>query len=106
MLLCFDNIMGRQQKSAVDNLAPVQDMFDKFILNGQKNYSLGSMTTTDEQLVGFRGRCRFCMFVCGMGGGGYGFKIHDLSDARVWYTSSLETYAGKQLQEACFKQQL
>jgi hypothetical protein len=97
--LCFNIIMGRQQRSAVDNLALVQDIFDKFILNCQENYSLGSMTASDEQLVGFRGRCRFRMFV--WGGGEYGFKIHALSDARVWYTSSLETYAGKQLQEAC-----
>jgi hypothetical protein len=31
----------------------------------------------------------------------YGFKIYALTDARVWYTFSLEIYAGKQLQEAC-----
>jgi hypothetical protein len=47
----FDNIMDRQQRSAVDNLAPVQDVFDKFVLNCHKNYSLGSMITTDEQLL-------------------------------------------------------
>jgi hypothetical protein len=46
--LRFDNITDRQHRSVDDNLAPVRDMFQRFILNCQKNYSLGSMTTTDE----------------------------------------------------------
>jgi hypothetical protein len=65
-LLCalhFDNIMDRQQSSAVDNIVPVSYIFERLILNCQKNYKLGAMTTTDEQPVGFRRRCRFHMYM-------------------------------------------
>lgn len=50
--------MDKQLISSVDNLATARQ---RFILKCQKNYSLGFLTTTDEELVGFGGRCRFCM---------------------------------------------
>jgi hypothetical protein len=56
--------MDRQQRSAVDNLASFRYMFERFVLNCQKNYvSGGHITTTDEQPLGFRGRYRFCMYM-------------------------------------------
>jgi hypothetical protein len=44
------------------------------------------MTTNDEQLAGFRGRCKFCMYVPKKPAK-YGIKTHALTDATVWYIS-------------------
>jgi hypothetical protein len=48
------------------------------------------MTTIDEQMVGFRGRCGFYMHMPKKPAK-YGIKIYALMDARVWNTSSLES---------------
>ncbi|XP_066583280.1 piggyBac transposable element-derived protein 4-like [Prorops nasuta] len=91
----FDDKRTRQERSEIDVLAPVREIFELFVANSQNNYSLGEYTTIDEQLVGFRGRCKFRMYMPKKPAR-YGIKIFALTDARLWYTSNLEIYAGLQ----------
>ncbi|GBO99332.1 hypothetical protein EVAR_91866_1 [Eumeta japonica] len=57
----FDDKNTRRERRESDRLAPMY--VEKFIENCKKWYKPGSYITVDEQLVGFRGRCPFRMYI-------------------------------------------
>jgi len=65
ILLClrFDDSTTRDQRKNVDPAAPISEIFDEFISACQKNYTIGEYACIDEMLVGFRGRCKFRMYI-------------------------------------------
>lgn len=91
----FDDINDRVERKELDNVAPIREIFEIFVANCQNNYSLGEYVTIDEQLLSFRGKCKFRMYIPNKPAK-YGIKVFALCDARTWYTSNLEIYAGKQ----------
>lgn len=91
----LDDINTRDMRKIYDKLAAVREVFDLFVNNCQKNFSLGSDVTVDEKLEGFRGRCSFIQYIPSKPNK-YGLKIYASVDSKTFYTHNLEIYAGKQ----------
>lgn len=61
--LRFDDLRSRDERKKLDRLAPVRDIFTRFVQNCQKNYCLGENVTIDEKLEAFRGSCSFRQYM-------------------------------------------
>ncbi|KAF5295916.1 hypothetical protein FQR65_LT10347 [Abscondita terminalis] len=93
--LRFDDMNTRTERTTYDNMAAMRDIFQTFVMNCQKHYQIGEYCTIDEMLESFRGRCKFRVYMANKPAK-YGIKIYALVDAKSFYTSNLEVYAGKQ----------
>jgi len=93
--LRFDDINTRKERKALDKLAPVRSMVEVFNQKCKANYSPGQYITLDEMLLAFRGRCSFKMYIPNKPDK-YGLKVFSTVDARTFYTTHLEIYAGTQ----------
>lgn len=93
--LRFDDLATRALRRQTDNLAAIRELFEDFVKNCKKAYSLGENVTIDEKLEAFRGRCRFRQYIPSKPAK-YGIKIFALCDSKTFYTSNLEIYCGKQ----------
>lgn len=91
----FDDIRTRHQRKAQDKAAAIRDVFQEFVQRCQEYYSVSEYVTVDEMLEAFRGRCGFRQYIPNKPAR-YGIKLFALCDARTFYTSNLEIYAGKQ----------
>lgn len=91
----FDDKSTRQERKNIDKLAPIRDFFDNFVNKCKNGFSLSEYVTIDEKLEAFRGRCSFRQYIPSKPNK-YGIKIFALSDSRMYYTSNLEVYVGKQ----------
>ncbi|XP_030750184.1 uncharacterized protein LOC115877973 [Sitophilus oryzae] len=92
--LRFDND-DRKDCLKTYNLAPIIFLFDDFVGRCTANYQVMEYVTIDEMLDAFRGRCMFRQYISNKPAK-YGIKIYAMVDARTFYTSNLEIYAGKQ----------
>lgn len=61
--LRFDNKETRLTRLAQNRLAPISEIWEYLMANCEKNYKPGAYVTIDEQLVGFRGKCKFRMYI-------------------------------------------
>ncbi|CAI6359412.1 unnamed protein product [Macrosiphum euphorbiae] len=93
--LRFDNINTRSEKKKFDKLAPIRTIFDEFVDRCKLNYTVGEYCTIDEMLEGFRGKCSFRQYIPNKPNK-YGIKTFSLVDARLFYTTNMEVYVGKQ----------
>nr|XP_023014742.1 uncharacterized protein LOC111504426 [Leptinotarsa decemlineata] len=93
--LRFDNKDTREERTAIDKLAPIRNFFDLFVTKCKDGYSLSEYVTIDEKLEGFRGKCNFRQYIPTKPNR-YGIKIFALSDAKTFYTGNLEVYVGQQ----------
>ena len=87
-LLCcirFDDKATRASRKLLVKLAPIRDLFETFVQNCLRNYSLSEFVTIDEMLVAFRGRCPFRQYIPNKPAK-YGIKIQAMADARTYYT--------------------
>nr|XP_022911139.1 piggyBac transposable element-derived protein 4-like [Onthophagus taurus] len=91
----FDDINTRHARRQEDKLAPIREIFERFNHNCKQVYTVSEYCTLDEQLVPFRGRCSFRMYIPSKPAK-YGLKIFTLVDARTWYILKSEVYVGKQ----------
>lgn len=91
----FDDIRTRQERVQVDKLAAIRTLFEKFNCNQKKCYSHSAYITIDEKLEAFRGKCSFRQYIPSKPNK-YGIKIFALCDAKLFYTSHMEVYVGKQ----------
>lgn len=89
--LRFYNIHDRDARKEIDKLAPIREILELFTNNFQKYYSASEYLTVDEQLLAFRGNCRFRQYIPSEPAK-YGLKVFALSDAKSAYTFSLEPY--------------
>lgn len=96
LLIClrFDNEENRNVRKETDPSAAISWVFHKFVENCQKNYSIGEYACIDEMLVGFRGRCRFRMYIPSKPRK-YGIKLVVLCDAKTHYFWNGYIYTGK-----------
>lgn len=93
--LRFDDIRTRPAREENDKLAPIREIFEQFVGYIRKYYRHGEHVTIDEILLAFRGRCPFRQYLPSKPAK-YGLKIFAVCDAKTYYTSNLEIYAGKQ----------
>lgn len=93
--LRFDDRNTREERKKIDRLAPVREIFKKFVKSCKESYILGENVTIDEMLPGFRGKCPFRQYIPSKPNK-YGIKCFALVDAKLYYTYNIEIYAGKQ----------
>lgn len=93
--LRFDDRETRSARKELDRLAPVRDIFTKFVTNCKVSYCIGENVTIDEMLPAFRGNCPFRQYIPSKPSK-YGIKIFSLVDAKMFYSLNMEIYAGKQ----------
>lgn len=96
LLAClrFDTHEERMMRVKTDPAAAISHILDIFIHNSQSSYCLGANVTVDEMLVGFRGRCKFKMYLPSKPVK-YGLKVQCLVDARTHYIYNAYIYCGK-----------
>jgi len=86
LLAClrFDNPDDREARKINDPAAAISGIFNTFVNNCQSVYTMGTCVCVDEMLVGFRGRCKFKMYLL-LKPVKYGLKIMCLVDAKTNY---------------------
>ncbi|CAK1591031.1 unnamed protein product [Parnassius mnemosyne] len=92
--LRFDDKTTRTERRASDKLAPFRQFWEAFISNCVKWYKPSSYITIDEQLVGFRGRCPFRMYIPNKPNK-YGLKLIMMADSNTKYVCNAIPYLGK-----------
>ncbi|GBP41623.1 PiggyBac transposable element-derived protein 4 [Eumeta japonica] len=92
--LRFDDKSTRDERKAQDKFAPIREWWEVFIQICRDSYKAGSYLTIDEQLLGFRGRCPFRMYIPSKPNK-YGLKILMLCDSKTNYMLNAMPYVGK-----------
>lgn len=94
LLAClrFDCRETRSERKT--KLAPISEIWDIFVDNCKKNYKPGSYLTIDEQLVAFRGKCPFRVYIPSKPNK-YGMKIIMICDNSTKYMINAMPHLGK-----------
>ncbi|CAH2108113.1 unnamed protein product [Euphydryas editha] len=92
--LRFDDKSTRQERQVTDKFAPIREIWEKLIAVCRDSYEPGSYVTVDEQLLGFRGRCPFRMYIPSKPDK-YGIKTVVLCDSKSNYMIDAIPYMGK-----------
>ena len=95
MYLRFDDKATRSERREKDKLAPIRDVWEAVNKNLMKHYLPGDNVTVDEQLVPFRGRCRFRQYMASKPDK-YGLKIFWIADSKTFYPLKGLPYLGKE----------
>jgi len=94
----FDDKKTRVLREASDHLAAFRNVWDMFLINCRKGFIPKDCVTVGEQLVPFRGRCKFLQHWPRLPTK-YGIKIFWMCDAEVPYAIDAVIYTGRQLGE-------
>ncbi len=92
--LWFDDKSTRLARLPADNFTAIREVWGKFIGNSTRYYNPSHNLTIDEQLLAFRGNCRFRIYMksksakCGL-------KIFMLNDSSTYYLFNAMPYIGK-----------
>lgn len=92
--LRFDDKTSREERRKTDSFAPICDIWNMLIDVCRSSYIPSSYLTIDEQLLGFRGRCPFRMYIPNKPSK-YGIKIIMLCDTSSKYMIDASPYLGK-----------
>lgn len=92
--LRFDDKATRDVRKQTDKLAPIRHIWQIFLENCRTLYKPGTYLAIDEQLVGFRGRCPFRMYIPSKPNK-YGIKIIMMCDNSTKYMVDARVYLGK-----------
>lgn len=92
--LRFDDKSTRDERRAESVFAPIIEIWNDFIEICKKSFKPGAYVTIDEQLVGFRGKCPFRMYIPNKPAK-YGLKIVLLCDESTKYLINASPYLGK-----------
>ncbi|XP_037550296.1 piggyBac transposable element-derived protein 4-like [Nematolebias whitei] len=90
-VLRFDN---RDTRARSDKLAPIKDVWDRWVKLLPLMFNPGQEVTVDERLLPFRGKCPFWQYMPSKPGK-YGIKIWAACDAKTSYAWNLQIYTGK-----------
>lgn len=91
----FDDLETRVARRQRDKMAAIRQVWDLFATRCRTFYNVGTDCTVDEQLVGFRGRCPFRMYIPSKPHR-YGIKIWSLVDSHSCYVYNCQVYLGKE----------
>lgn len=92
--LRFDDRTTRIERRADDKLAPIRELIELFATKCRSSYKPGQNITIDEQLLSYRGRCPFKVYIPNKPGK-YGIKIWIVADSQTNYCSNLQVYTGR-----------
>lgn len=95
--LRFDDMETREERKSTDKFAAIREIFDMFINNCTSRYCPGENLTIDEQLLAFRGRCPFRMYIANKPAK-YGIKLIMVCDSETSYMLNAMPYLGKHTQ--------
>ena len=93
--LRFDDLYTRQQRQKDDKFAPIRKIWDIFIEKCGKMYMASENITVDEQLLAFRGRCPFRLYIPSKRAK-YGMKLVLANDNQSKYLLNAIPYLAKQ----------
>jgi len=91
---CFDDKTTRNQQRSIDKLTPIRDIFESTISRFQKAHTPNEHIIDDEQLVVFRDKCPFCVFIKSKPGK-YGIKLWITTSAQNFYACNMQVHKGK-----------
>jgi len=91
--LRFDDSTTRAQRRADDKFAPICNIYDKFVVACEANYTPGTGCTVDESLHVFIGMCSFKQCIPNKPSK-YGIKVYVLADSKTFYLVSSKIYTG------------
>jgi len=89
--LRFDDSTTRARRRANDKLAPIRNIYDKFVVACEANYTPGTGCTVDESLHRFRGVCILKQYIPNKPRK-YGIKVYVLADSKTFYFVSSKNY--------------
>jgi len=89
--LRFDN---KSTRNTEDRFSPIREIWEIFISNCTNSYQPSRDCTVDEILLGFRGRCKFRMYIKSKPDK-YGLKLFALNDPTTSYLIYALPYLGK-----------
>lgn len=92
--LRFDAYETRNERCRQDRFAPIREVWEMFVACCRDKYKPGSYITIDEQLLAFRGRCKFRMYIPNKPSK-YGIKIVMICDTGSKYMINAMPYLGK-----------
>ncbi|XP_029900733.1 piggyBac transposable element-derived protein 4-like [Myripristis murdjan] len=84
----------RDVSARSDKLAPIRNVWEKWVQRLPLMFNPGPEVTVDERLLPFRGKCPFRQYMPSKPGK-YGIKIWAACDARTSYAWNLQIYTGK-----------
>lgn len=93
--LRFDDRLTRQKREKTDRFAAIRDLWTSFIDNSRRLYSPYEICTIDEQMSGFKGRCKFRMYLPAKPDR-YGLKFIMINDSKTSYMLDVMPYLGKE----------
>lgn len=92
--LRFDDRTTRIERRERDKFAPIREIWEIFMQHCRQYYQPGQYCTVDEQLVGFRGRCPFRVYMPDKPDK-YGIKIWWLCNSDKCYAYNGQVYLGR-----------
>ncbi len=94
LIVCirFDD---RNTRNPQDKFAPIRSIWAAFISHATQYYTPHEYCTIDEQLLGFRGKCPFRVYIATKPDT-YGLKIVCMCDSRTFYMVNALPYIGKE----------
>lgn len=93
-VLRFDDVLSRRQQKSSDKFAPIRELFDKWSNILPDCYNPHECVTVDEQLLGFRGRCKFRQYMPSKPVR-YGLKFWLMVCSETCYVWKIQPYLGK-----------
>ena len=93
-VLWFDDPNSRRRNRSEDKFHPIRNVFEQWDLNLRDAYTPGPHMSVNEQLVGFRGRCRFRQYIPSKFGK-YGIKMWAICKANTSYAWKMQVYSEK-----------
>lgn len=102
--LRFDDYSSRRQQRSHDKFAPIRTIWDKWVESLPTFYNPHDNVTIDEQLLSFRGRCKFRQYMPSKPAK-YGIKLWVLVDSSSKYVWNIQPYLGKAVSGVVEKQQ-
>lgn len=91
----FDDLTTRDVRRENDKLAAMREIFEMFVRHCKENYTPGLHLTVDEQLIAFRGKCPFRVYMKSKPAK-YGLKLWAVVDCESTYAWNLQVYTGRE----------
>lgn len=90
----FDDRSARKAREERDKLAPIREVFERWVQCCKKCYNPGGSVTIDEEMVPFRGKCPFRQYMKAKPDP-YGIKVWVCWDAVTAYAWNSQVYVGR-----------
>lgn len=93
-IIHFDDVISWRQSNTNDKFSSIREIFDKWTELLSHYFNPSECVTVDEQLLGFRGRCKFRQYMSSKPER-YGIKFWLLVCSKTCYVWKIQPYLGK-----------